>query len=233
MASLFGTLLTLRSVGCERSVGGKATAHERCVGRFFGLLGLPKSPPESTFPNELYRTIGSNAAAPDICLKLGLVVLVQLVAYHLRNRDTPIKNTRDHAVGAFKGNDWNDRLNTAANAKRAAMEKFRSRPMADDPAAVEQRATRLAISVAREARLAERKAARAADEVKRAAENAAREAEEILRANERAAAELVFQAEQAAREIELQAQQAANSIALKAKQKAARDARYAARKARR
>ena len=109
-------------------------------------------------------------------------------------------------------------MNTATKAKQAALEKFRARPSHDDPIAVEQRAARLATSVARKARIAERKAARAAEDARLAVENAAREAEESRQAAGLAAA---------------QAEQAAQAIELKAQQKAARDIRYAKRKARR
>jgi Family of unknown function (DUF6481) len=107
-------------------------------------------------------------------------------------------------MSAFKNSDdFNERLSTAANARQAALEKFRARPRADDPAVVERRAARLATGQARDAR----KAARAAE--------AARFEEEAIR---RAAEEA---AEKAAREVTLEAER-----------KAARDARYAARKAR-
>jgi len=112
---------------------------------------------------------------------------------------------------AYKNDHFTQRLNTAANAKQAMLERFRARPAADDPAVLERQAARKAVAVAREARIAERKAAREAETVRLAAEQAARAAE------------------QAAHE----AEEAARALALAAKQKAARDARYAARKARR
>jgi hypothetical protein len=132
---------------------------------------------------------------------------------------------RDRSSGGFntsKGNVLNERLDSAAKAKQAALEKFRARPAYDDPIAVEQRAARLATSVAREARAAERKAERAAADAKLAEEKAAREAEEAREAAEAAIAAEALEAEEAARAIELKVQQ-----------KAARDLRYAKRKARR
>ncbi len=140
--------------------------------------------------------------------------------------------TRDRTKGSFKGADWNDRLNTATNAKRAVLEKFKAGSAPDDPAAVERRAARMAASIAREARIAERNAARAAraaeveaarviEEARLEAEKRAQEAEDArLAEEERLAA--------AAREVE----EAVKAEELKAKQKAARDLRYAKRKER-
>jgi Family of unknown function (DUF6481) len=117
-------------------------------------------------------------------------------------------------MSGFKSKGFSDRLNHAASAKKAALEKFRARPAMDDPAVVERREARLAASVAREARLAERAEARRADEARKAAEMAAAEAERIAR-EEREAIE-----------------SAEREVALEAERKASRDARYAARKAR-
>jgi hypothetical protein len=115
----------------------------------------------------------------------------------------------------FKEQSFGERMNTAADAKKAMLEKFRARPGVDDPAVLERQAARQAVSLAREARSIERKAAREADAARQAAEQAAREAD---------AARLTA---------ELQAEQVARDAALEAERKAARDARYAARKARR
>jgi hypothetical protein len=107
-------------------------------------------------------------------------------------------------MSAFKkSDDFNERLTTAAKARQATLEKFRARPPADDPTVVEQRASRLATSEARDAR----KAARAAETARLEEEAVRRAAEEV--------------AEKEAREITQEAER-----------KAARDARYAARKAR-
>src|SRR3954464_5315585 len=119
---------------------------------------------------------------------------------------------------AHKNASFSDRLNAAAAAKKAALERFHTRPGPDDPAVKEQQAARKAISDAREIRIAERKVAREAEAQRQAAEQAAKAAE------------------QAAREAEEQrvaAEAAAQAVALEAERKAARDARYAARKARR
>jgi Family of unknown function (DUF6481) len=74
-------------------------------------------------------------------------------------------------MSAFKNDDdFNERLSTAAKAKQALLEKFRARPKADDPAAAERQAARLATSLARVARIAERKAAREAEAARLQAE---------------------------------------------------------------
>ena len=106
-------------------------------------------------------------------------------------------------MSAFKDTAFTDRLSTAADAKRAALENFRARTASGDPAAIERQATRVAISTARETRLAERRATREAEAARQALELAAQNAE-----------------------------LAARNAALEAERKAARDARYAARKAR-
>ena len=48
--------------------------------------------------------------------------------------------------------DFNERLTTAADAKKALLEKFKARPSFDDPAVAERRAEREALSKAREER---------------------------------------------------------------------------------
>jgi hypothetical protein len=125
----------------------------------------------------------------------------------------PTQPTWDE-MNRFKGSGFTDRLDTAAKAKQAQLEKFRARPGADDPAVIDRTAARMANSAARDARLAERKATRQAEE---AAKKAALKAE---------------QAAQAARDVEAAAEKAVREVALEAERKAARDSRYAARKAR-
>jgi len=121
-------------------------------------------------------------------------------------------------MSAHKNDNFGERLSTAANAKNAALEKFRARPGPDDPVFLERQAALTAINVARDARIQERKVAREAEAARVAAEKAAL-----------AAAEKAIAAEQAARK----AEGSTRSAALAAQQKAARDARYAARTARR
>ena len=106
---------------------------------------------------------------------------------------------------------FDERLNTAADAKAALLAKFRARPAPDSPEALERQAELQAIADAREARNAERWAARAAEAAKQAAEEKARAAEEAERV----------------------AQEKARAAAEAREQKAARDARYAARRSRR
>lgn len=121
-------------------------------------------------------------------------------------------------MATHKGDDFSERRNAAANAKKAAVERYRAQPGADDPTVLERQAALRAISEAREVRVAERKAAREAEAAHQEAEQAARDAERIAR-----------DADQVARDTE----QAARSVAAEAERKAARDARYAARKKRR
>ena len=110
-----------------------------------------------------------------------------------------------------------ERLKTAAEAKRALLEKARAKAktIADDP---ERSAARRAIATARDARAAERKVAKEAEDRRIEAERRAEEAAA------KSAAE--------AREAEAAAN-AARQADLAVEQKAARDARYAARKSRR
>jgi hypothetical protein len=115
---------------------------------------------------------------------------------------------------AYKDKGFSERLSTAADARRVMLERFRTKPGPDDPAVIERRAARQAISAAREARVAARQAALEAE----AARQAAREVEAALEA-------------EAARQAAEQADHDAGVEA--ADRKAARDARYAARKARR
>jgi Family of unknown function (DUF6481) len=114
----------------------------------------------------------------------------------------------------YTNKNFSERLGTAAHAKKAMLDKFRSRPAADDPAVVERRAARQAISDARQARIAEREAARLAQEAREAAERHERE---------------MAKQQQRVREA---AEVAEREAALEIERKAARDARYAARKAR-
>jgi membrane protein involved in colicin uptake len=122
----------------------------------------------------------------------------------------------------FTDKDISESRATAANAKKAMVERFRARPAEDDPVNVERKAARLAVSQARDARIATREAERRADAERQAAEQKVRE--------EEAARMAVEQAERDAVERRAEGDRA---VDLLAEQKAARDARYAARKARR
>ena len=107
-----------------------------------------------------------------------------------------------------------ERLERAAKAKQDILEKFRSRPAADDPAVLARAAERKATAQAREARQKER------DERKR------KEAEE------RAQREAIEKAEREARERREAVAKVIRDAAEAAERKAERDRRYAARKAR-
>jgi Family of unknown function (DUF6481) len=131
-------------------------------------------------------------------------------------------------LGAHRKDSFDERLKAAASARKAALERFHAQPGPDDPAVVERRAAQLALSVAREARIAERKTAREAEAKRQAAEQADRAAEQAARAAE----EVARSADEATRRAALDAEKKARALALAAEQKAARDARYAARKAR-
>jgi hypothetical protein len=113
----------------------------------------------------------------------------------------------------FQGDRFDQRIRSAAEARKANVERFRARPGADDPEVMARAAERREIAAARQAR-------------------AARKAEERRIEREQAAAEVARQ--QAAEEAARQAQAELDAIAAaerEAEKKAARDARYAARKA--
>jgi hypothetical protein len=121
-------------------------------------------------------------------------------------------------MSGFKDRGFGERLSTASSARRAMTAKFLQRPGLDDPAVIEKRAARVAVSAARDVRRAEREEKRLAEQLRNEAEretHAAAAAVQKALEEERAAAEKAVS--DAAREIE---------------QKAARDARSAARKAR-
>ncbi len=109
--------------------------------------------------------------------------------------------------------EFSDRIGNSNAAKRAMLEKFRSKPKADDPAVQARIAEQVALAKAREQRIADKKA-------QKEAERTAREVEVKRLEEERIAAE------KEARRVEGE-----QAMALLAEQKAARDARYAARKA--
>ena len=117
-------------------------------------------------------------------------------------------------MSVFKEKTFADRLSTQAAAKRAMLEKFKSRPKLDDPAVQARLAEQVARAKARDERIAEKKAEKEAARI--AAEIEAKRLEEERIASEKEARRV--EGEQA--------------LALLAEQKALRDARYAARKAR-
>jgi hypothetical protein len=140
----------------------------------------------------------------------------------------------------FKSPNFGERLDTAANAKKAALERFRVKSAANDPGLAERKAARLAAQAARDTRDAERRTTRLDAKALEAAEQAAREVEhaeqaarQITQEREQATREAVRDAERRAEILAKAAAKANQDIATQAEQKTARDARYAARKARR
>ena len=117
----------------------------------------------------------------------------------------------------LKGSTFEDRRTAAADAKKALLERFKSRPPADDPQVLARAAERRAIQEARDIRVAERNRLKAEEEARRLQEDEARKAAEAA-----AAAEAEARA----------AEQARRDEEIRAERKAARDAKYAARKAR-
>src|ERR1700722_20208468 len=89
--------------------------------------------------------------------------------------------TRPRTTTPTRGSKTNlsDRLETAAAAKKATLERFHSKQA--DPALRERQASLKAISDARDARRAERQAVRDAEAARVAAEQAAVEAERLAR----------------------------------------------------
>ena len=132
----------------------------------------------------------------------------------------------------FKGESFQDRQSAVIEARKALLEKFKSRPGPDDPSVKAREAERRAVAEAREKRAAEREATRKALEAREAARKAA---DEATRLESGRLAELArIEAERV--EAELAAIARDEAIALKAEEetakKAERDSRYAARKAR-
>ena len=107
-----------------------------------------------------------------------------------------------------------DRLETAAKAKQALLERARAKDPTKDPEFAVRQEARAVAAYARQEREADRQIAKLAEREKESAERDARKAEQIAAEAERAGRVTRQQAE---------------SLAA---QKAARDARYAARKAR-
>ena len=128
-----------------------------------------------------------------------------------------MKNENKSKKGAargYKDDELAGRLNKAASARLAILEKFRAKPGADDPGEIQRRAARREIAEARDLRTATQKASRSAEDARKIAESSAREAAEQV--------QRIAQEQRDAVKSELQ----------RAKQKAERDARYAARKQR-
>ena len=119
-----------------------------------------------------------------------------------------------------QGHTFTDRLETAAKAKQALLEKARQKDPANDPEFAARQAARVAAARDREEREIERRNAKLAEQARVKAE---REAEAARKAAEAAAeAERIRQGKRPVSKPALSATE----------QKVLRDARYAARKAR-
>jgi hypothetical protein len=125
-------------------------------------------------------------------------------------------------MSAFKAAGFAERRNTSLEARKAAMQDFRSKAAADVSTFEQRQETLKAVRTARDSRAAERLAARTT--------RAAEIADQFTR--EQAAAAEAEQAAKARREQD-RADAAQLETTRQAEAKAARDARYAARKARR
>lgn len=113
-------------------------------------------------------------------------------------------------MSSYKDKNLTERLQNAAQAKQALLQKFLAQPGPDDPIVKERQAKRKAMAAAREARVREIEAGKVRAEQERIEFKAREEAERA-----------------ATLERELQ-----EHIAQEAEKKAIRDARYAARKKR-
>ena len=128
----------------------------------------------------------------------------------------------------YREKDFNERRNAAVEAKKALLDRFKTRPAADDPAVIARQEERRKILEARETREKEKERLRQERLAREAAERAERERlAEIARKE----AEEKARIEAEAREAE-ERERVASQLAEEAEAKAKRDARYAARKAR-
>jgi hypothetical protein len=114
-------------------------------------------------------------------------------------------------LAIYKEQDFSERRNAANEARKALLERFKSRPAEDDPEVQARKAERQAILEAREKRNAEKEKLKQERLAREAIEKAEREAK-------------IREAEETDRITRL--------LADEAERKAKRDARYAARKAR-
>jgi len=131
-------------------------------------------------------------------------------------------------LAIYREKDIFERRNAANEAKRALLERFKSKPAADDPAVLARQAERKAILEARAIREAEKARLKQEKLAREAAEKAEREAAAEAA---RIAAEEAAAAEAKIRDAE-ENERISRLLADEAERKAKRDARYAARKAR-
>jgi hypothetical protein len=131
-------------------------------------------------------------------------------------------------LAIYREKDIFERRNAANEAKRALLERFKSKPAADDPAVLARQAERKAILEARAIREAEKARLKQEKLAREAAEKAERDAAAEAA---RIAAEEAAAAEAKIRDAE-ENERISRLLADEAERKAKRDARYAARKAR-
>jgi len=131
-------------------------------------------------------------------------------------------------LAIYREKDIFERRNAANEAKKALLERFKTKPAADDPAVLARQVERKAILEARAIREAEKARAKQEKLAREAAEKAEREAAAQAA---RIAAEEAAAAEAKIREAG-ETERIARVLAEEAERKAKRDARYAARKAR-
>lgn len=117
-------------------------------------------------------------------------------------------------MNGFKPQNFADRRNAAADARQAALERFRAKTPANDAELAARLAVRQELAAAREARIVEKAALKRLEDERTELERIARTEQEKI--------------EKAARQI----REAEEQVLLEAERKAARDARFAARKAR-
>lgn len=112
----------------------------------------------------------------------------------------------------LKEHKFQERASTSADAKKAMLERFRSRPSPDDPAVIARRAERELVAKARDERTTERDRARREDEARKESER------------------IAFETSEKERKEREELERVERELALEAARKSARDARYAARK---
>ncbi|HOV58981.1 MAG TPA: DUF6481 family protein, partial [Rhodanobacteraceae bacterium] len=145
----------------------------------------------------------------------------------------PISQTSTKGtMSSFNGSRFQDRQSAAAEARKALIAKFQSRPGPDDPAVQARAAERQSMLEARKIREAERAERKAKEEAERAAQRAREEAQRLAREAEEARVREEERLRLEAEEARKREEDAQLKAMIEAEKKAERDARYAARKAR-
>ncbi|SMH35202.1 DUF6481 family protein [Mesorhizobium australicum] len=131
-------------------------------------------------------------------------------------------------MAIYREKDFTERRNAAVEAKKALLERFKSRPSEDDPEVIARKQEREAILAARAIREKEKEKLRQEKLAREAAERAERERlAEIARKEAEEQARIEAEAREAEEKDRL-----SRYLAEEAEKKARRDARYAARKSR-